>query len=158
MATYDYAIGSGVGMPNKAPYCITVQRLLDFAVIAAARSAASLTALAQSDVIQALHVPADVYVLAVGVKVITAEGEAATIDVGDGTDTDGYLNDLDCNATGHTLSLITTAFSVAVGGGKIYTAADTIDILLNTSITWNLAKIMITAQYADFRLIETQSG
>lgn len=108
---------------------------LDFAAIAAQRIADGQAALAAADVLEVISLNAFTYVLAVFARVLTAEGAACTIDVGDGVAANAFLDDFNLNAVGMGGSLVTTAGSVAVGGGRLYTAADTIDVLLNNNAT-----------------------
>lgn len=155
MPTYDYAKGAGTGLPAvRGGQCFVVERLLDFAQIALDRAAAGLTALAAADVLQVIHVPANVHVLECFAECLVVEGETATIGVGDGSNTSGYISAFSCNALGVVGSLITTTYSVATAGGKIYTAADTIDVILNTAV-YNVAKIRVAAAMVDLRAVET---
>jgi len=110
MATYNdgkgYQLGTGAAHVaagiNKVS-AITVD--LDFAAITTARSAAGLTALAAGDVLEVIKVPANTLVTSVVLNVTTAEGGTLTVDVGDGTDPDGYLDGVNANAAAATLLL-----------------------------------------------------
>ena len=87
--------------------------------------------LAQNDILQVFSVAAGTYVLAVGLRVSTAEGGAGTVDVGygeSGGTEDDFLDGTDVNALTDTASLVSTGASVAVGGGAYFAAADTIDV------------------------------
>ena len=114
---------------------------LDFTKITADRSAASLTALAASDSLQIMHVPAKTFVMCVGIDVTTADGTASTVDIGEtGGDVDGWINGHDCNAVGSACSTNNTlvegtpnVFEPALGNGKYYSSADTIDMLFLTA-------------------------
>lgn len=126
---------------------------LDFAKIAAARSAAGAAAIASGDVIEAIPVPAKSLVMRVGYDVTTAEGATATFDLGDGSDTDGYLNDVSLNsvASGVMALALAEAAPNTVSGysnGKYYSAADTIDVLVN-SASVDAAKVRIWALVMD---------
>lgn len=158
MPTYDYSKGGTSGLPNRfAGRMAVVERYFDFATIAAERAAAGQAAIAATDVIQAIDVPADTVVLLVTLKIIKVEGAALTISVGDGTATAGYLATVDANALGHVASLVTSAFSVAVGGGKLYTAADTIDLLINTNGA-DVAQVLLTACMIECTKTEVLGG
>lgn len=153
-ATYaykgGYASGVNTGMP-AAGYSVSVADIrLDFAAIATARTAAGQTALAAADILQLIELPAGVYVPVAVLQCITAEGETATADLGDGAQVAGYLDDFNCNTAGWGFSGVTTAYSVAVGGGKLYTAADTIDLLLNTA-AFNVAVVGVRVACVDMR-------
>lgn len=118
-----------------------VEVTLDFAKITAARAAASATALANGDIIEAIPLPAKSLVMAVGLDVTTAEGGTLTIDVGDGTDPDGYLDGVNGNTvasyqSGNNLTVTAGTPNAVVGTpyayalGKYYSAADTLDVVL----------------------------
>lgn len=130
MATYNdgkgYNLGTGaahVAAGINRVSSITVD--LDFAAITTARAAAGLTALAATDVLEVIKVPAQTLVTNVVLEVTTAEGGTLTIDVGDGDDPDGYLDGVNGNATA---AYIPVAGTAAFEQGKYYTAADTIDV------------------------------
>jgi hypothetical protein len=114
---------------------------LDFVAITAQRVADSLTAFATNDTLQILNIPAKTFVLAVGIDVTTADGTASTIDIGEtGGDVDGYINGHDANAVGSACSVNNTlvegtpnVFEPALGNGKYYATADTIDMLMLTA-------------------------
>lgn len=130
-----------------------VEVTLDFAKIATARAAAGAAAVASGDVIEAIPLPAKSFVLAVGYDVTTAEGASATIDLGDGSDTDGYLNDVSLNSVASgamALALAEAAPNTVAGysNGKYYSAADTIDVLIN-SASVDAAKVRIWALVMD---------
>lgn len=108
---------------------------LDFAAITADRAAASATALANGDILEVISLPAKTYVLGVGLDVTTAEGGTCTVDIGDGSDGDGYLDGVDANtvasyATGLALAEGTPNTIVGYSNGKYYSAADTIDLTM----------------------------
>lgn len=121
-----------------------VEVVLDFAKIAAARLAASATALTSADVIEAIPLPAKSLVLSVGLDVTTAEGGTLTVDVGDGSDIDGYLDGVNANTaasywSGNNLTVtpgtpnVVAGTPYAYGMGKYYSAADTIDVVVNNA-------------------------
>jgi hypothetical protein len=105
------------------------------------RSTAGATALAANDSLAILQIPAKTFVLAVGIDVTTADGTASTVDIGEtGGDVDGWINGHDCNAVGSACSTNNTlvegtpnVFEPALGNGKYYSAADTIDMLFLTA-------------------------
>lgn len=130
MATYNdgkgYNLGTGAAHVaagiNKVS-AVTVE--LNFATITTERAAAGLTALAATDVLEVIKVPANTLVTNVALNVTTAEGGTLTIDVGDGDDPDGFLDGVNANATA---AYIPVAGTAAYEQGKYYTAADTIDV------------------------------
>jgi hypothetical protein len=93
---------------------------LDFAKIAAARSAASAAALAATDTLVIGKLPKGAYAIAGAVTVVRAEGAAGTIDVGITGSLTLFGNDVSLNA----------AVGTTVGGaGAAYATADT-DIIM----------------------------
>jgi hypothetical protein len=140
MTTFSDSLGFNKGSAGfhdaTARRMYRTEVVLDFAKIAAARSAAGVAALASTDVLQIIPLPAKSYVLAVGYDVTTPEGATATFDLGDGSTTNGYLNDISLNSTasGVMALALTEATPNTVTGysnGKYYAAADTIDMVLN---------------------------
>jgi len=138
--TVGFNKGSAAHMENSSKmYKMVVD--LDFAQITTDRAAASLTALAASDSLAILQIPAKTLVQAVGIDVTTADGTASTVDIGEtGGDVDGWINGHDCNAIGSACSTNNTlvegtpnVFEPALGNGKYYATADTIDMLFLTA-------------------------
>lgn len=103
---------------------------LDFAKIIAARSAASATALAATDTLQVIQVPAGALVLGGGLNVVSAESTntTATFDVGctggSPLAADALADGVASNALANHSDGITPT---------LFAAADTIDVLLNTA-------------------------
>ena len=108
---------------------------LDFAAIIAARSAAGVAALAATDTLQVLSLPAGSIVLSAGVNVTTAEttNTTATFDLGftGGSPyaANAYANDVASNATG--------LKAADLANPSVVVTADTIDLLLNTAAPVN---------------------
>lgn len=138
MPTYTDSLGFNKGTAAAYSYegtrAVTkIEVELDFAAIAAARAAAGATALTSGDVLEVIRLPAKSYVLAVGLDVTTAEGGTLTIDVGDGSAADGYLDGVNANTVASyasALALTEGAPNTVTGysAGKYYAAADTIDV------------------------------
>ncbi len=157
MATYTDSLGFNKGSAGfRAEGLNKVTRMevvLDFAAIAAARAAAGAAAIASGDVIEAIPLPAKSFVMRVGYDVTTAEGASATFDFGDGSDADGYLNDISLNSVASgamALTLAEAAPNTVAGytNGKYYSAADTIDVTIN-SASVDAAKVRIWALVMD---------
>lgn len=143
MATYTDTIGFNKGTATSGPLphdanhrtgVISVR--LDLADITTARAAASATALGAGDVLQVLDIPALTFVHAAGITLHTAEGGTLTLDLGDGDDADGWLDGVNGNATAPTAYASTLVLAEGTPNtmtgyteGKLYTAADTIDIV-----------------------------
>ena len=108
---------------------------LDFAQIVAARAAAGATALAATDTLQVIALPAYSVVLAAGLNVVSAEttNTTATFDFGytGGTPAAAnvYCDDFASNAV--------AMDSDNLANATVIKAADTIDLLLNTAVPAN---------------------
>lgn len=142
MATYTDSLGfnkGDAGFHAAGLHKVTrVEVVLDFAKIAAARAAASATALASADVLEVIPIPAKSLVLRVGFDVTVAEGATATVGIGDGAAATGYATAVNLNsvASGVSTLALTEGTPNTVTGysnGKYYSAADTIDLTLNHS-------------------------
>ena len=97
-----------------------------------------------SDTYQLIGIPAGTWVQKVAVEVTAKQLATANLDIGDGSDTDGWFDGLTgtylttnwltmtptvgpTNATGYSEQVGYSAF------GKVYTAADTIDLLIGAT-------------------------
>ncbi len=100
----------------------------------------SQTSLAATTAHEVLNIPPMTWVLLVRLKVATAEGAAATVDVGDGSAADGWLDGADVNAA--TTHVVTTAggtygvhaTTTELPFGKLYKTADTIDVTASAAL------------------------
>lgn len=99
----------------------------------------SVNELGSGDTAELLAIPAGTFVSAVFTDVTTAEGSAATVTVGDGTDPNGWATSANVNAVAVTWGA--GAYPTAMG--KLYSAADTIDIV--TSAAFDTAVFTIRA-------------
>ena len=141
MATYTDSLGFNKGSAaypaDSLNKTVRVEITLNFPTIIAARTAAGATALAASDVMEIIPIPAGTIVSNVGMVVTTAAGVTSTISIGDGGAAAGYLAATSVNATGTSGGvpvLSSGAFAPTLSGGKLYSAADTIDITLGTAV------------------------
>lgn len=120
MPAYTDSLGFNKGvaafMSNYTARASVISVALDFAAIAAARSAAGAAALAATDSLDVIPVPAGSLVLAVGVQVTKVEGAVATIDVGDAASATRYLTNADLNALGTPVSALAAPFYYAAAG------------------------------------------
>lgn len=104
---------------------------LDFAKIVAARSAASATALAAADTLQAVQLPAGTCILQGGCEVVSAEtvNTTGTFDIGftggSPAAANVFANDVAINALSNTATGLAAPLTLA--------SDDTLDILLNTA-------------------------
>ena len=122
---------------SDLPKVFIIENIVDFA-------ATNRTA---TDILQVLQVKAGTYVLLAGVEVLVVEDSTATIDLGDGDNSDGYLDGSDIEAavgyfasapaitsgTGTVITIITTTLYSNLGG-RLYTANDTIDVIVNNNV------------------------
>ena len=92
--------------------------------------------LAATDVIKAITVKAGEMVIGCSAKIITACSAAMTATIGDGDDPDGYVTSVSLNGTAGTVTSTTGALlqsgttPFAITQGKVYSADDTIDLVL----------------------------
>jgi hypothetical protein len=143
MAAYTDSLGFNKGSADYPAYggnrISYIEVVLDFATIVAARSAASATALAATDTLQVIQLPANSVVLHAGFQVteVEATNTTATFDFGftgaSPAAADAFGNDIASNALG---------WSWAAGNGLgapviIGTSDDTIDLLINTAAPTN---------------------
>lgn len=85
--------------------------------------------------IELFKIPQGALVYSVSIYIATVEDSAATLTIGDGDDVDGYLAGIDATSAGLVKSdkpINTAAFAAA--GGKVYTAADTIDLVTSADL------------------------
>ena len=138
MATYTVT-GAVAGVPlGIKPQIIEV--VLDF----------SSTSLTTSDSVEVFEMKANTLVLMAGVEILTATSNSGcVIDLGDDSDDDLYVAALDATATGHEINN-------AAGTAKLYTAADTIDMIVN-SATFD-GKCRVFAVIAEMGTAETAAA
>ena len=128
MATIDLA-GGGAAYKTVGRVPYTVQKEVDFAAAVTAKG----SALAQADVIQALDLPANAWILCAGAKVTEAHAGTSTdltLDIGlTGGNTDFVADgfDFDAASVGDETAPVVAELPLKVGA-----SADTIDILLAT--------------------------
>lgn len=101
---------------------------IDMSVAAAALGTIDGSA---SDVIQIWDIPYPCWIKACWVHVTTAEGATATVAVGDGGNTAGYMGAGSINAAAWLVPAITDAYMAT--NGKFYNSADTLDLLFGTA-------------------------
>ena len=109
---------------------------LDFAKIAAARSAAGAAALAATDTLVVGTLPKGSYVVAAALTLVRAEGAAGTIDVGVSGATTLFASNFDLNA-----AVGTTA---GVTNGARYQTADTGILMTIDSNDVNAARVKVS--------------
>ena len=138
MAAYTDSLGFNKGTAAFPANVNSVSKFeveLDFAAIVAARSAAGATALAATDTLQVINLPAYCVVLAAGLNVTSAEttNTTATFDFGytggSPAAANVYCDDFASNAV--------AMDSDNLANPTVIKSADTIDVLLNTAVPAN---------------------
>lgn len=142
MATQNLTAGETQNNHAGARTAFVVEQTIDF----------SKTVAASGDVIQALNTYPGWFVQAVLVDVLVAEGGTATATVGDGVLATGFIPSVNLNAVGMTksnLTLTEAAPNTVTGytAGKLYTVADTIDLVLTAAM--DAAKVRVAALVID---------
>lgn len=118
---------------------IVASNVLDFAV----------TNVAATDIVQAVKVLAGTFVKNVYLRIITAEGGTATCDVGDGVDPNGYDDSVDLDAAAGTITagIAGTDNLVVNNIGHLYTADDTIDLIIDNAMNAGKVEIVVHGFY-----------
>jgi hypothetical protein len=134
MTTFTDTLGFNKGsaaFPADVTAISKFEIKLDFAAIIAARLAAGATALAATDVLEVISLPAGSVVLSAGAQVIEAEttNTTGTFSVGYGGATAAYTSALANNALGYGITNLANP--------TVFATADTIDVLLNTAVGTN---------------------
>ena len=137
MTAYTDSLGFNKGtaaFPDSSP----VKKFeveLDFAAIVAARSAAGVAALAATDTLQVINLPAYCVVLAAGLNVVSAEttNTTATFDLGYTGGTPAAANVYCDDAASNAVAMD----SDNLANPTVIKTADTIDLLLNTAAPAN---------------------
>jgi len=109
------------------------------------------------DTLSLLNIPADTFVERIAIIVETIEDGTLTVDVGDGSGAAGFLDDanmesLDTKITTLALTEATPNTVTGYTNGKLYTAADTIDMLFNNAadtVKFEIVALCIRLKKAD---------
>jgi len=137
MTAFTDSLGFNKGVAaypdGQAVYKFEVE--LDFAQIVAARAAAGATALAATDTLQVIALPAYSVVLAAGLNVVSAEttNTTATFDFGYTGGTPAAANVYADDAASNAVAMD----SDNLANPTVIKTADTIDLLLNTAAPAN---------------------
>ncbi len=141
MATVDLTSNASISQVGSRAFVVSAT--VDF----------SETSRSQNDVLQLFDVAAGQRVVDVTAHVETAEGATFTFDIGDGADANGYLNNVNGNSAGYTGMELALAEGTpntvsAYSDGKLYTSADTVDMVLDNNAS--TAKVHVRALIVDF--------
>jgi hypothetical protein len=144
MVAYTDSLGFNKGAaayPDTA--CVyKIEVVLDFAAIAAARTAAGATALAQNDTLQVIQLPANTMVLGAGLEVVTAGTGDCDLDFGfTGGTADLFVTDLPLDTEGIEVAALAAPYIVG--------AADTIDVLFVAAAPGSAGVVRAFAIVAD---------
>lgn len=139
MATLDKTVGAGAFKAMNLNKIILLRQDID------------LTGVATGDVVQCLSVAAKTLVINVIVEVITPTGLTSTATVGDGAGANSWDASTNLNAAAGTMTYgVSGTDTYALPPGKIYTAADTIDLTCTiTSGPCTTGKVRVTAICVD---------
>ncbi len=134
MATFNLAKGGTTQHTRSDVALVRVPFEIDFSALA----------YSSGDILQLVNVPAESFVHRVKYKVETVQGATLTFGLGDGSSTSGFVAAANGNALGSGVNTLTltegTPNTVATyTNGKYYSAADTIDLILNNAAS--VAKI-----------------
>lgn len=94
-----------------------------------------------ADVVEVVNIPAGTLVSRVFLEVITVEA-AKTVNVGDGADPNGYV----AAASTATAATLLGDGALVTAAGKLYTAADTIDIEAPAGVAFTVLKVRIIVE------------
>jgi len=96
------------------------------------------------DTVQCLKVAKDMLVTNVRVIVVTPEGATATATVGDGDGANSWDASTNLNATAGTVTAGLAGTDAYATAGKLYTAADTIDLVVSAAL--DTAVVIVEAE------------
>lgn len=113
---------------------------IDFAKIAAARSAAGAAALTSTDTLVLAKLPKGTLILGGMVKLLKAEGAAGTIDLGVTGSLTLFANDFDCNTTVGTIVAGTTLNALT---------ADTDVVMTVNTASMDACKVLLSIVVVD---------
>lgn len=135
MPTVDMTNGNGFAR-NDGNKQFVIENTLDF----------SKSNQSASDVLQTLHIPANTLVEDSFYQIVDAEGDVLVLDIGDGVDPNGFHAAVDANVAGELIKSA-GAYAKQTLGGRLYTAADTIDVI--PSADADAGKVRIVAICVD---------
>lgn len=135
----DLTVGGTTELPAKASGKLYVveSQAINFATYNSASGA----------VHNVINVPANTWVLSCGLTVDTASTDTgAALSVGDGDDPDGWVTATSITTAATKVTGTENGYSLATDSGKLYTAADTIDIAMTgTNATTSTGIVTIRA-------------
>ena len=133
--------GGTAGHPSNGRIPYLVENTIDLAQVR------SDTGPDQNDVLQCIDIPAETLVMAGDIEVLTAASSSVTMDLGDGTTADIFVDGKD-NSTG-----FSAVHGDVVSIGKIYGSADTLDVTILGAAS-SAGKIRVFAVMVDISGID----
>lgn len=126
----------------------TISNELDLSAGHSATNNGTAVAKTGTDTFELIAIPANTHVLNAYGTVLTAEGDAGTMDLGTVTsgpnDVDCFIDGLDINGAAGTTTASGAAANGLAAGGYFYSAADTVELLGVTGTANSAAKVRIT--------------
>ena len=136
--------GSVAGFADSAGAPVKVQSIR---VTKDQLTTAKGSALAANDVFYLMDIPAGTALSAVTCNVLTAAGGTLTLDIGDGTAADEWVDGADATSTGYKAQ----GASGILSQTKVYAAADTLDLKIATESSstgnWEVEVLFMYAEY-----------
>ena len=133
MATFTITGGGATGYGANGPNVKVANVVIDL-------TDSDFSALAATDVIEAIEVPAGTIVLSAGYEILTAGTGTGTLSLGDGGDVDRYVTAVVQTGAGQKTPLTANV-------PHMYTSADTIDLTSATAVC--NSKVRVWAIMAD---------
>jgi len=137
MATYDVTVGANTKMASvMGAKVYFLKREINIEdEIAADATLTTNAKITSADILQAIDIPKNTWVLGTFVRVVTASTDATlTVGIGDADGATSWDASVNLATTTNTMT-ITDAYSLAAASGKLYTSADTIDVTFNNDAT-----------------------
>lgn len=141
MSEYQF-LGEAAAVPYDAPGYVVLKKYIDFADLVANPQKLALAStpntplsafagFVAADVLNVFHVPAGFVVKAAGMYIQAADTlqPTGTIAIGDGSETAGFMAAEALDGAGATQTILTDAYGSSNIESRVYSAADTIDLL-----------------------------
>lgn len=144
MATYTtYVGGENIAASSGGNYAGSPKQTVLVGTFDASKRSLLI---ATTDVATVVNIPAGTWVHQVFVEVLTVDDTGHKFLVGDGTDPNGYVTATEGAADALATVRGNGAYvdATAAGVGKLYTAADTIDVAANTGDDLDTLKVRIS--------------
>ena len=148
MTTFAFS-GQGAAIPYSEPGAAILRKRInvpDLITYGGLDSAVPAAGFGAADILQVFNVPAGFVARSAGIRLVTAEGAACTVDLGvstaaqihpTGADANGLLDDVDLNATAGAVEITSVADTMGANTlmGVVFVTDGTIDLLFNSATT-----------------------